>query len=338
MPGSSHDSQSLGINPARLGTSQPGLIEWANWALGPSGQRPAPHHMSLLQQLEAVSRCDIDRLMVLMPPGSAKSTYASILFPAWWFTQHPISSVIATSHTANLAEQFGRQVRELIREQSPRLGYSLSGGRQAAGHWLTSCNGEYFAAGVRGPLTGRRADLIIIDDPIKSQAEADSPLLRERIWSWYRSDLTTRLKPKGRVVLVLTIVHDAGTDLIVPLLAATGWGFVVMDGGSVAAPGTLHRATACVRVDATHLRLTLASPLTHPSTKCLLFYPYGSFNPSDTPSYTGDMGRGNAVTDNVATLTKPTGWDIGADLGSTWNRPFPLAATSAPIVLSDVAG
>src|SRR4051794_15763591 len=89
MPGSSHDSQSLGINPARLGTSQPGLIEWANWALGPSGQRPAPHHMSLLQQLEAISRCDIDRLMVLMPPGSAKSTYA-LAYNA--FASHDTSS------------------------------------------------------------------------------------------------------------------------------------------------------------------------------------------------------------------------------------------------------
>ena len=155
--------------------------------------------------------------MVLMPPGSAKSTYASLLFPAWWFTQHPDSSVIATSHTTSLAEHFGRQVRELVREYGITLGYGLHAGQQAAGHWQTSGKGEYFAAGIRGPLTGRRADLVIIDDPIKSQAEADSPVLRERLWNWYRFDLTTRLKPRGRIVLIMTRWHE--DDLAGRLLA-----------------------------------------------------------------------------------------------------------------------
>ena len=155
--------------------------------------------------------------MVLMPPGSAKSTYASILYPAWWFTQHPVSSVIATSHTTSLAEHFGRQARELVQRNGSQLGYGLHAGQQAAGHWQTTGKGEYFAAGIRGPLTGRRADLVIIDDPIKSQAEADSPVLRERIWNWYRSDLTTRLKPKGRIVLIMTRWHE--DDLAGRLLA-----------------------------------------------------------------------------------------------------------------------
>ena len=153
-----------------------------------------------------------------------------------------------------------------------------------------------------------------------------------RITHAYRQDSST---------IILTVVHDAGNDLIVPLLAASGQGFVVMDGGSVALPGTLRRATACVRIDATHLRLTLASSLTNPSASCLLFYPYGSFSPSGTASYTGDMGRGNAVYDNVKVLAKPAGWDIGADLsgaGADWHLDFPLAATSAPIALSDSPG
>jgi predicted phage terminase large subunit-like protein len=161
--------------------------------------------------------------MVLMPPGSAKSTYASLLFPAWWFTQHPYSSVIVTSHTASMAEDFGHQVRELVREYEDQLGYGLQRGRQAAGHWQTTSKGEYFAAGVRGPLTGRRADLVIIDDPVKSQAEADSPTLRERLWNWYRFDLTTRLKPKGRIILIMTRWHE--DDLAGRLLAqnASEW-------------------------------------------------------------------------------------------------------------------
>jgi hypothetical protein len=328
MPGSSHDPRSIGVDATLRGPAQSSLIEWANWVLEPGGQRPAPHHIFLLRQLEAVSRGDVDRLMVLMPPGSAKSTYASILFPAWWFTQHPVSSVITTSHTANLAEDFGRQVRELVKEHSPLLGYSLSGSKQAAGHWLTSCRGEYFAAGIRGPLIGRRADLAIIDDPIKSQADADSPLLRERMWSWYRSDLSTRLKPKGRVVLLLTVRHDVGDDLLLNGTASSGTGFVVMDGGSVASPGQLRHASACARVDATHLLLTLDAALVNHTSACLLFYPYGSAR----------IGHGNAVMDNSSTKAKPAGWDIGVDLATSWNLNFPLAATSAPIALSDIPG
>src|ERR1700731_3380221 len=85
-----------------------------------------------------------------------------------------------------------------------------------------------------------------------------------RITHAYRQDNST---------VVLTVVHDAGTDLLVPALAANGRGFLVMDGGSVASPGTLRSATACLRIDATHLRILLASPLTNPSASCLLFYP-----------------------------------------------------------------
>lgn len=136
--------------------------------------------------------------------------------------------------------------------------------------------------------------------------------------------------------VVLTVQHDAGNDLRVPLQAANGAGFLVMDGGSVAAPGVLVPATACARVDAIHLRLTLAQALTNASASCLLFYPYGSFSPSGAPSYRADMGRGNAVTDNFSSLAKPVGWDIGGDLGSAWNIDFPLAATTAPVALSDI--
>ncbi len=155
--------------------------------------------------------------MVLMPPGSAKSTYASVLFPAWWFVQHPRSSVIAASHTADLAAHFGRQVRALVTEHSALLGYRLNADNRAASRWQTSAHGEYFATGVRGPITGRRADLAIIDDPIKSLLDAESAVQRERLWDWYRSDLTTRLKPRARVVLIMTRWHE--DDLAGRLLA-----------------------------------------------------------------------------------------------------------------------
>lgn len=217
MPGSADDCQ---IDPKEAGEDPPtvsSLLDWVSLVLQRSEQAPAAHHTLLLDQLDRVVRGDVDRLMILMPPGSAKSIYTSILFPAWWFTRHPASSVIATSHTTSLAEHFGRQVRDLVREFGNRLGYTLHGARQAAGRWQITCNGDYFATGIRGPLTGRRADLVIIDDPVKSQADADSPVLRERLWNWYRFDLTTRLKPRGRVILIMTRWHE--DDLAGRLLA-----------------------------------------------------------------------------------------------------------------------
>ena len=204
MPGSSHDSQN---QPNESSSNIESLIGWAMMVLQRDGQVPARHHRLLIAELDRISRGDIDQLMVLMPPGSAKSTYTSLLFPAWCFTQHPTSSVIATSHTTSLAEHFGRQVRELVREYGDRLGYHLHANRHAAGQWQTTERGEYFATGIRGPLIGRRADLVIIDDPVKSEAEADSLLLRDRVWNWYRFDVTTRLKPRGRVVLIMTRWH-----------------------------------------------------------------------------------------------------------------------------------
>lgn len=189
-------------------TEDSSLLEWTTWVTKQLGHAPALHHQLLLRALSAIGRGTIDRLMVLMPPGSAKSTLTSVLYPAWWLAEHPATSVIATSHTASLAEDFSRLVREHVREHGMRLGYRLVTGSQAARHWRTTKRGEYLCVGVRGPLTGHRADLIIIDDPIKSHAEADSALLRDRLWNWYRADLTTRLKPGGRIVLIMTRWHE----------------------------------------------------------------------------------------------------------------------------------
>jgi predicted phage terminase large subunit-like protein len=184
------------------------LQDWVTSALRDLGQQPTAHHRLLLEELECLSRGKTDRLMILMPPGSAKSTYVSILLPAWWFTQHPHSSIIATTHTAQLAEYFARRTRRIIAEHTSRLGYSIAPDTRADASWTTTSGGEYYAVGVRGSVIGRRADLAIIDDPIRSRADADSQTLRNGIWDWYRSDLTTRLKPNARVVLVMTRWHE----------------------------------------------------------------------------------------------------------------------------------
>lgn len=156
--------------------------------------------------------------MIQMPPGSAKSTYASILLPAWWYTRHPLDSIIAACHTSALAAYFGRRARAVVFEEKSTLGYGIAAGDRSSCHWSTTGGGEYFAVGVRGAIIGRRADLAIIDDPVKSQMEVGSLAQRDKLWEWYRSDLLPRLKPDGRIVLVMTRWHP--DDLCGRLLAS----------------------------------------------------------------------------------------------------------------------
>jgi predicted phage terminase large subunit-like protein len=180
------------------------LTDWCRYA----GFEPARHHLLLIDKLEAVARGEIDRLAIFMPPGAAKSTYASVLFAPWYYAQHPAHCLIAASHTAELAEKWGRRVRNLVAEHSLVLGVGLASDSSAAGRWETSASGEYFAAGVGGAIAGRRADLVVIDDPVRSREDADSELIRDKTWDWYKSDLYTRLKPGGRIVLIQTRWHE----------------------------------------------------------------------------------------------------------------------------------
>jgi len=192
------------------------LTEWATLALAVQGQVPARHHRMMIKELEAVAAGRCDRLMLLLPPGSAKSTYASLLFPAWFLVRHPAAHIIAASHTAGLASAFGRGIRGLIGEHRVRLGVGIDPRSRAAHRFGTTAGGTYYATGVRGPVTGLRADLLVIDDPVKGHAEADSRRHRDALWDWYRADLVTRLKPAGRVILVMTRWHpdDLGGRLI----------------------------------------------------------------------------------------------------------------------------
>lgn len=180
------------------------LADWCRHC----GFEPARHHLLLLKELEALCRGENDRLAIFMPPGSAKSTYASILFPPWYFAQHPDHAIIAASHTQELAERWGRRVRNLISEHHILLNMNLSADSMAAGRWETDGGGDYFAAGVGGSITGRRADLVVIDDPVRSREDADSELIRDKTWDWYWSDLYTRLKPGGRIALIQTRWHE----------------------------------------------------------------------------------------------------------------------------------
>jgi hypothetical protein len=114
---------------------------------------PADHHLRILNELEDVSRGRTRQLMLLLPPGAAKSTYASRLFPAWWLMRHPRSAVISACHTASLAEHFGRGVRGLLDEHSDWLGVKVRGDVRAAGRFVTETGAEYFGVGVHGAVT-----------------------------------------------------------------------------------------------------------------------------------------------------------------------------------------
>lgn len=143
-----------------------------------------------------------------MPPGSAKSTYASVLFPPWLMAFMGNCNVLAASHTTELAEKWGRRVRNLIGEHSLALDISLAADSQAAGRWSLTTGAEYYAAGVGTGIAGFRAKLGIIDDPIRSRQDADSELIRDRTWEWYINDFRTRLVPGAREVLIQTRWHE----------------------------------------------------------------------------------------------------------------------------------
>lgn len=132
---------------------------------------------------------------------------------------------------------------------------------------------------------------------------------------------------QSSATVIVTVQQDQGTDLLLPLQAAAGVGWAVMDGGSVSSPGPIIPAVAASRIDETHLSVTLARAPGNPPADCLLFYPYGSTQ----------IGRGDAVTDNVSTRSWPSGWDMANQLGSIWAFNFPLQATSYGIPLSSTA-
>ena len=178
------------------------------------------HHKIYAEKLEQVAQGKLKRLIINMPPRHTKSEFASHLFPAWMMGRNPKLKIIQTTHTAELSYNFGRKVRNLFDQQEfkdvfPQV--TLSQDSKAAGRFTTNKGGEYFAAGVGGAITGRGADLLIIDDP-HSEQDALSQTAMDNAYEWYTSGPRQRLQPGGAIVIVMT--RWSVKDLTGKLMAA----------------------------------------------------------------------------------------------------------------------
>ena len=164
------------------------------------------HHRIIAEKLEKIAAGELKRLIVNMPPRHSKSEFASYLMPAWFLGRNPKLKIIQATHNTELAVRFGRKVRDLIETEAyyeifPET--RLKADDKAAGRWGTEAGGEYFAAGVGAAVTGRGADLFIIDDP-HSEQDALSEGAFDNAYEWYTSGPRQRLQPGGAIILVMT--------------------------------------------------------------------------------------------------------------------------------------
>lgn len=154
-------------------------------------------------------RTELKRLLITTPPRHGKSLLSSVYTPAWYLNKYPEKRVILASYGDDFAAEWGRQVRDLIENNQDRLSIGVSKESSAANRWaVDQHNGRMVTAGVGGQLTGRGADLFILDDPIKDAAEASSATIRDQKWDWWRQVAQTRLEPGGVVILIQTRWHE----------------------------------------------------------------------------------------------------------------------------------
>jgi hypothetical protein len=168
-------------------------------------------HRVMCEQLDRVERGEIDRLMLLLPPQHGKSTVASKRYPAFALGRQPTHDIISASATHDLAEDFGREVRNCISGQECGNVFRdlmLAEDSQAKGRWQTKQGGSYYAVGIGGALFGRGATRAIIDDPFATWEDAQNKLARQRVWDWYTGTLYNRVRPGGAIVLIQHRMHQ----------------------------------------------------------------------------------------------------------------------------------
>ena len=176
------------------------------------------HHKIMANAFERVANGELKRLIINMPPRHTKSEFASYLFPAWFLGKYPEKKIIQTAHTAELAVGFGRKVRNLISNddyQKVFKGVELSSDSKAAGRWNTNKGGDYFAIGVGGAVTGKGADVLVIDDPHSEQEAAVGQYntdVYDKVYEWYTSGPRQRLQPGGAIIIVMTRAGQSATS------------------------------------------------------------------------------------------------------------------------------
>lgn len=172
-----------------------------------------PHLAHIRTHLDRIARGELKRLILSCPPRHGKSEQGTVRFPGWWLEKHPTDRVIIGAYSQSLARKFSRKVKRIVATRIP-----LSRDQQAVDDWETAWGGGVRAAGVGVGITGMGANLILIDDPVKSRAEAESEVYRERVWDWFRDDLYTRQEPGCAIVLTMTRWHE--DDLAGRILAS----------------------------------------------------------------------------------------------------------------------
>jgi hypothetical protein len=190
------------------------------WVFQPIETGLADHHLLMLSVMQRVITGEIPRAMFFLPPGSAKSTYGSVVSPTWAMGCYPGLKIILASYGSDLAKKHGRRARQIVR--SPKYGsifthsdgygdikpVRLSSETAAADEWALTNGSEYIACGILSGITGNRAHGIIIDDPVKGRQEADSETVQKRTWEAYQDDLRTRLIPGGWEIIIQTRWHE----------------------------------------------------------------------------------------------------------------------------------
>lgn len=181
-----------------------------SWIFKPVETSVAVHHRVILNTLDDVFSGKIKRVMFFLPPGSAKSTYASVVAPTYFLGKYPNSKIILASYASDLAKRFGRRARQIVQSAGwkPIFNTKISSITSAADEWALENSSEFLAGGILSGITGNRANGIIIDDPIKGRQDADSEVVRKRTFEAYQDDLLTRLVPGGWQVIIQTRWHE----------------------------------------------------------------------------------------------------------------------------------
>lgn len=203
---------SLGIGTAKIPDDPASFAEkFSALCLGSAGIRfvwQREQHLDLINdRLVQLEERKIQRLIIALQPRAGKTEFATFWFPLWYLARNPRKRVVLAGHTAEFMQDYGRRLRDFIRDHGDKIGLELSPSSTAAHHWSLMSGGTVTTVGRGGALTGKGADLLVLDDMIKDEEEASSELIRERLWSWWVTVASTRLEPASICIHIGTRWH-----------------------------------------------------------------------------------------------------------------------------------